>query len=83
MVSLHKLLEEIVQQNASDLHLTAGVPPQFRVDGELRAAQCEPLQPDQTEQLIYSVLREDQRKRFELNKELDLSFGIKGLAASA
>ena len=80
MVTTHKLLEEIVEQKASDLHLTAGVPPQFRIDGEIRPTSYDPLSPEQTEQLIYSVLREDQRKRFEQNKELDLSFGIKGLA---
>jgi len=80
MVTLHKLLEEIVEQNASDLHITAGVPPQFRIDGEIRATSYEPLTPEQTEQMIYSVLREDQRKRFEQTRELDLSFGVKGLS---
>ncbi len=80
MVSLHKLLEEIVEQNGSDLHITAGVPPQFRIDGEIRPTPYDPLTPEQTEQLIYSVLREDQRKRFEQTKELDLSFGVKGLS---
>jgi twitching motility protein PilT len=80
MVSLHKLLEEIVEQNGSDLHITAGVPPVFRIDGEIKPAPYEPLTPEQTEQMIYSVLREDQRKRFEQSKELDLSFGVKGLS---
>ncbi|MBK8230236.1 MAG: type IV pilus twitching motility protein PilT [Candidatus Eisenbacteria bacterium] len=79
MVGLQKLLEEIVERKASDLHLTAGVPPQFRVDGEIRPGDYEPLTPEQCEQLIYSVLRDDQRKRFEQSKELDLSFGVKGL----
>jgi twitching motility protein PilT len=77
---MHQLLEEIVEQKASDLHITAGVPPLFRVDGEIRPTPHDPLSPDQTEQLIYSVLREDQRKRFEQNRELDLSFGVKGLS---
>jgi len=79
MVSLQQLLEEIVEKKASDLHLTAGVPPQFRVDGEIRAGDYDPLTPEHCESLIYSVLRDDQRKRFEQNKELDLSFGVKGL----
>ncbi len=79
MVSLQQLLEEIVEKKASDLHLTAGVPPQFRVDGEMRPGDYEALTPEQCEALIYSVLRDDQRKRFEQNKELDLSFGVKGL----
>jgi twitching motility protein PilT len=80
MVTMHQLLEEIVEQKASDLHITAGVPPIFRVDGEIRPSSHDALAPEQTEQLIYSVLREDQRKRFEQTHELDLSFGVKGLA---
>ena len=80
MITMHRLLEEIVEQKASDLHLTAGVPPQFRIDGQIRPAAYDPLTPEQTESLIYSVLREDQRKRFEQNKELDLSFGVKALS---
>jgi twitching motility protein PilT len=80
MMNLHKLLEQIVETNASDLHITAGIPPQLRIDGELRPTEYDPLTPDQTEALIYSVLREDQRKRFEQNRELDLSFGVKNLS---
>jgi twitching motility protein PilT len=80
LVTLHMLLEEVVEQNASDLHLTAGVPPQMRIDGAIRSTSYDPLTPEQTEQLIYSVLRDDQRKRFEQTKELDLSFGVKGLS---
>ena len=80
MVSLQKLLEDVVEQNASDLHITAGVPPQFRVDGEIRSSPYEALTPEQTEQMIYSVLRDNQRKRFEQDRELDLSFGVKSLS---
>jgi twitching motility protein PilT len=80
MIHMHKLLEETVEQKGSDLHITAGVPPQIRVDGEIRPTQHDALTPEQTESLIYSVLREDQRKRFEQSKELDLSFGVKGLS---
>jgi len=78
-LNLHRLLGEIVEQGASDLHLTAGVPPMIRVDGEMRVTDHENLTPDTTEQMVYSVLREDQKKRFEQTKELDLSFGVKGL----
>ncbi len=80
LLSLQKLLEEMVQRNASDLHITAGVSPQFRVDGEIVPSNYEVVTPESAEQLIYSILREDQRKRFEMNKELDLSFGVKGLS---
>jgi twitching motility protein PilT len=80
MATLQKLLEETVEKNASDLHITSGVPPQFRIDGEIQSSGYDPLTPEQTEQMVYSVLREDQRKRFEQTRELDLSFGVKGLS---
>jgi twitching motility protein PilT len=80
MVSLRDLLVEMAEKNASDLHLTAGVPPQFRVDGVLEAGAHDPLSPETCEKLIYSILRDDQKKKFENNRELDLSFGIKKLA---
>lgn len=80
MLTLHILLEEMIKTNASDLHLTAGIPPQLRIDGDIAPTNHEPLTPEVCESLIYSVLRDDQKKRFEMNKELDLSFGIAGLA---
>ncbi|MCK4303324.1 MAG: type IV pilus twitching motility protein PilT [Candidatus Eisenbacteria sp.] len=79
-MSLRDLLAEMVDRGASDLHLTAGVPPQFRIDGVLDASGHDPLDPENCERLIYSILRDDQRKRFETARELDLSFGIKSLA---
>ena len=79
MASIHKLLEEVVETEASDLHLTAGVPPMLRVDGDLRGTDHDPLSPEETESMIYSVLREDQKKTFEQKGELDLSFGVKNL----
>jgi twitching motility protein PilT len=68
------------QRNASDLHLTVGIPPAYRVDGLIIPSDYEVLTPETTTQLAYSVLSDDQRKRFETTKELDFSFGIKGLA---
>ena len=80
MLTLRQLLEEMSTRRASDLHLTAGVPPEFRVDGILVPAEGEPLTPEMTAQLSYSVMSDEQRKRFETTRELDFSFGIKGLA---
>lgn len=80
MVTLRELLERMVAERASDLHLTAGLPPQFRVDGEIVSTDLEELTPELTKQLVYSILNEEQRKRFEIDKELDFSFGIKGLS---
>jgi twitching motility protein PilT len=80
MVALRSLLEEMVRLRASDLHITAGMPAQFRIDGQLLPSKTEILTPESTKQLIYSILNEEQRKRFEIDKELDFSFGIKGLS---
>ncbi|MEW6684941.1 MAG: type IV pilus twitching motility protein PilT [Candidatus Edwardsbacteria bacterium] len=80
MVTLQQLLEELVQRKASDLHLTAGVPPIFRIDGELIRSNYEVLTPAMVEQLVYSILNDRQKKRFEMEQELDLSFGIPNLS---
>jgi twitching motility protein PilT len=81
LVSLRDLLEIIVKKGASDLHLTAGVPPMIRVDGDLLPeAQYPALDAGDTQRLAYSVLSEEQRKKFENTRELDISFGIKGVA---
>src|SRR6266446_1850346 len=80
MVSLRQLLDEMIKMRASDLHISAGVPPQVRVDGSIMPMQHPPLTPNLTQQLAYSVLTEEQRKRFETTRELDLSFGVPGLS---
>jgi twitching motility protein PilT len=80
LVSLRQLLEEMIQHNASDLHLTGGLPPVFRVDGSIVPSEHETLTPESTASLAYSVLSDEQRKRFETTRELDFSFGIKGLS---
>jgi twitching motility protein PilT len=80
MISLQQLLEEMIQKKASDLHITAGVPPQLRIDGQMIPTGHEEITPETSERLAYSILREDQRKRFEMNRELDFSFGVKGLS---
>ncbi|HEY2956231.1 MAG TPA: type IV pilus twitching motility protein PilT [Candidatus Eisenbacteria bacterium] len=80
MVTLRQLLEDMVTRKASDLHLTAGVPPVFRVDGATIPSEYDVLTPETTAQLAYSVMSDEQRKRFETTRELDFSFGVKGLS---
>ncbi|HET9328722.1 MAG TPA: type IV pilus twitching motility protein PilT [Candidatus Eisenbacteria bacterium] len=81
MITLRQLLEEMIQKKASDLHLTAGVPPEFRIDGQLvPAAEYDVLTPETTASLAYSVMSDEQRKRFETTRELDFSFGIRNMA---
>ena len=80
MTTLKQLLEDMIQRKASDLHITAGVPPEFRIDGSITPSEYEILTPEITAQLAYSVLSDEQRKKFENTRELDFSFGIKGLS---
>jgi twitching motility protein PilT len=80
-VNLRSLLEEMVSRNASDLHVVAGERPKLRVDGDITNSSVEQmLTPKDTLQIAYSVLTEQQKKRFELEDELDFSFGIQNLA---
>jgi len=80
MISLHQLLKTMFDEGGTDLHVTTNSPPQIRVDGQLRPLNLPPLTPSETKRLAYSVLTDAQKHRFEEEKELDLSFGIKGLA---
>ncbi len=76
---LPELLKATIDLAASDLHLSTGLPPVARVDGDLRPFDMPPLSPADTKQLVYSVLTDTQKKRFEENLEFDCSFGIRGL----
>ena len=79
--NLRALLEEMIQKEASDLHITTGERPKLRVDGDITdSAVTEILTPKDTLHLAYSVLTENQKKRFETEDELDFSFGIQNLA---
>jgi twitching motility protein PilT len=79
--NLRALLEEMIQKDASDLHITVAERPKLRVDGDIvDSSAIEVLTPKDTLQLAYSVLTENQKKRFETDDELDFSFGIQNLA---
>jgi twitching motility protein PilT len=80
-VNLRALLEEMIERDASDLHITAGDKPKVRIDGDITDANVDVvLTPKDTLQLAYSILTENQKKRFETEDELDFSFGIQNLA---
>ena len=79
-MDLHEMLKEVVTRGASDLHLTAGVPPMIRLHGRISPLGNAPLAPTETKSLAYSVLTDAQKQQFEEAQELDLSFGIKGLS---
>ena len=75
------LLQILVDRGGSDLHITSGTYPQLRINGRLtQLTQFEQLTPQDTQRLAYSILNETQKQKFEEESELDLSFGIQGLA---
>ena len=76
---MENLLTQLFQKNASDLHITAGAPPALRLDGEVMQIEAERLSPQMTQRLIYGLLTDEQKERFEREHELDLSFGVQGL----
>jgi twitching motility protein PilT len=79
--TMHDLLTIMIERSASDLHVTTGTYPQIRQNGKLQPlTEFEQLTPQDTQRLAYSVLNEGQKQKFEEDNELDLSFGIQGLA---
>ena len=79
-VTLASLLKTMVDQGASDLHITVGVPPEYRISGRMVKVKVDPLTASDTKELCYSVINEHQKVEFEKNLDLDFSFGIKDLA---
>ncbi|MDD2624240.1 MAG: PilT/PilU family type 4a pilus ATPase, partial [Candidatus Riflebacteria bacterium] len=78
MFVLNDLLNLVIENGASDLHLTVGTPPVIRVDGELIQTDLDVLTPMDTRSLIYNMLTAEQQKEFEENFELDLSYSVHG-----
>jgi len=75
------LLRKMVERGGSDLHMTVGIPPAVRIHGEIEHfSEYPPLTAKDTRSLIYSIMTDAQKHKFEENWELDFSFGIKGLA---
>jgi twitching motility protein PilT len=81
MATLPELLKAMVDLEGSDLHITTNTPPQIRVHGHLQRLQLPDLTPSETKNLVYSVLTDAQKKRFEETQELDFSFGIKAIGS--
>ncbi|MBF0542950.1 MAG: type IV pilus twitching motility protein PilT [Candidatus Riflebacteria bacterium] len=78
MFVLNDLLNLVIENGASDLHITVGTPPVIRVDGELVQTDLDVLTPMDTRSLIYNMLTAEQQKEFEENLELDLSYSVHG-----
>ncbi len=80
MADLIELLQFGVKNKASDLHLSAGMPPMIRVHGEVKKINIESLNKEQVTNMIYDIMNEHQRKQFDEDLECDFSFEVKGLA---
>jgi twitching motility protein PilT len=74
------VLLAVMERNASDLHLTAGSPPMIRQHGKLHALDYPALTPQQTREVVYSILTNDQRQRLETDWQIDLAYSIPGKA---
>jgi len=75
---MDELMRVTIERGASDLHLSVGLPPVLRIDGRLTPTEFPKLTPDDTKRLMYSILTDAQKERFEKNLELDFSHGLKG-----
>jgi twitching motility protein PilT len=79
-MNIKKILEEMINQGASDLHVKAGLPPVARVDGKLRHLSMERPSPKDLEEIAGQILTPSQKDRFTKTREVDFAFGVAGLA---
>jgi twitching motility protein PilT len=75
-----EVLLQVMERNASDLHLTAGSPPMIRQHGKLHALDYPLLTPQTTREVVYSILTNDQRQKLETDWQIDLAYSIPGRA---
>ena len=80
VVEISELLEKLVTQGGSDLHISSNLPPAIRVDGKLKRLDYPPLSPEDVENLLFPMLSNEQRRRREQEWELDFSYGIEGVS---
>jgi len=80
-IDFAELLTQVVERNASDLHVTPGAPPTIRIRGRLTPLEGFPkLDPSMTREIVYSILGNDQRQRLETDWQIDFAYSIPGLA---
>lgn len=80
MITLQHLLKAVIDKGATDLHIVAGSPASMRVNGKIVRVKMDDISEEDSRELCYSVLTDEQKSSFEEKKELDFSFGIKDLA---
>lgn len=79
MISIQSLLKLMVEKNASDLHMRAGVTPVLRINGELFRLQTDPVKPDEMEQSLQSLMSPEQYSEFHKSNEYDFAVGVRGI----
>ena len=79
-MDISELLAFVVKNNASDLHLSAGLPPMIRVHGDVRRINLPPMEHKDVHAMIYDIMNDGQRKFYEENLEIDFSFAIPNLS---
>ena len=79
-MDIGEILREVVNRDASDLHLAVGVPPVVRIDGHLENLDYPVLLPNDARELVYSILSQDQRQKLETDWEVDFSYSLYGMA---
>jgi len=79
-MDITELLAFSVKQGASDLHLSAGLPPMIRIDGDIRRINLPPMEHKEVHSLIYEIMNDKQRRDYEEFLETDFSFEVPGVA---
>ncbi len=79
-MNLKNLLEKMVRDEASDLHLKAGSPPVLRINGKLQVLKAEPLSPEELRKTAQQIMTKEQQEDFVRTKERDFAIGVSGLA---
>src|SRR5215470_14216102 len=82
-MDITELLAFAVKNKASDLHLSAGLPPMIRVHGDIRRINLPPMEHEDVHAMVYDIMSDAQRKMYEENLECDFSFGVPTSLASA
>jgi twitching motility protein PilT len=79
VLDMSELLRLMIEKGASDLHITAGAPPMLRIDGKMLPMNFPKLTAEVCQHLVYSIINDDHKKRFESVHELDLSLNMRAL----
>lgn len=79
-MELKALLEKMVKENASDLHMKAGTPPVLRINGKLVVLKDEPLNPEELKKIALKIMSKEQQAAFSAQKEIDFAIGVAGLS---